>query len=399
MPEVALEMDRVYKKFKKGEIYDSLRDLIPAWTKRMFGREKENDLEEKEFWALEDVCFQVHRAEAFGIIGPNGAGKSTILKLLSQIMKPTKGTLMVKGRLSALIEIGAGFHGDLTGRENIFLNGTILGMTRNEIKGKFDEIVEFSGLEDFIDTPVKRYSSGMYARLGFSVAAHVDPDILIVDEVLSVGDYAFQRQCLARMNSVINSGSTVIFVSHNLRAVSELCTRSLFLDHGKAVTIGPTNDVLKCYMDRVSGQEAPTHHKEAFISNVAVRNEQGESVQFVAGQKAWVDIEITARTPCQKMSISVYLQDKDYYTVFATSTERLGHDTFSLEPGEKWTCTFELTLHLARGSFSFGVSCQRYDITKVFDNRERVATIYVGSERDVSGAANLYPEVKTFGRK
>src|ERR1017187_1636108 len=184
MSEVAVQMECVYKKFRKGEVYNSLRDLLPALTGKMFRQQELRASDNREFWALQDLSFDVKRGEAFGIIGHNGAGKSTALKILSRIMKPSKGRMVVNGRLSALIEVTAGFHQDLTGRENIFLNGTILGMTKREVASKLDQIIAFSGIEDFIDTPVKRYSSGMYARLGFSVAAHVDPEVLIVDEVL-----------------------------------------------------------------------------------------------------------------------------------------------------------------------------------------------------------------------
>src|SRR5271168_2074143 len=183
MADVALRMEHVYKKFRKGEVFNSLRDLVPALTGRMFQRQDLVGHDRREFWALRDVSFEVKRGEAFGIIGHNGAGKSTILKILSRIMKPTKGSMVVNGRLSALLEVTAGFHPDLTGMENIFLHGTILGMKKREIQSKLDQIVSFSGIEEFIDTPVKRYSSGMFARLGFSVAAHVDPEVLIVDEV------------------------------------------------------------------------------------------------------------------------------------------------------------------------------------------------------------------------
>src|SRR5271157_4540118 len=246
--DVALRMEHVYKKFRKGEIYNSLRDLIPALTGRMFRQQELSGNDRREFWALQDVSFEVKHGEAFGIIGQNGAGKSTALKILSRIMKPTKGRMVVNGRLSALIEVSAGFHPDLTGRENIFLNGTILGMTKREIELKLDQIVAFSGLEEFIDTPVKRYSSGMYARLGFSVAAHVDPEVLLVDEVLSVGDYSFQNKCVERMKEVIRSGATVLFVSHNLKSVAEFCHRCLLLEQGRAVMTGPAQEVIAAYL-------------------------------------------------------------------------------------------------------------------------------------------------------
>src|SRR5690348_615419 len=249
MSDIAIDFDHVWKKFKKGEIYDSLRDLVPALGAILFSARRNGELQKQEFWALQDVSFLVKRGEALGIIGANGAGKSTVLKLLCGILKPTKGTVNIHGRLSALIEVGAGFHPDLTGRENVFLNGAILGMTRAEIRRKFDEIVEFSGLADFIDTPVKRYSSGMFARLGFSVAAHVDPDVLIVDEVLSVGDYLFQRKCMERMSAVLQGGATVIFVSHNLRAVTDLCSRALLLSHGRVLADGPAPEVLQRYLE------------------------------------------------------------------------------------------------------------------------------------------------------
>ena len=222
MSDIAIRTEHIYKKFRKGEIYNSLRDLLPALTGQMFRQQELREGDKREFWALQDLSFQVKPGECFGIIGHNGAGKSTVLKILSRIMKPTKGSMVVKGRLSALIEVSAGFHQDLTGRENIFLNGTILGMTKREIQSKLDQIIAFSGIEEFIDTPVKRYSSGMYARLGFSVAAHVDPDVLIVDEVLSVGDSLFQQKCIERMQEVLRNGAAVLFVSHNLKTVAEL---------------------------------------------------------------------------------------------------------------------------------------------------------------------------------
>jgi lipopolysaccharide transport system ATP-binding protein len=389
-----LAVNAVSKVFRKGELYDSLRDLVPALTGRLFRRSAKDQLTRREFWALRDVSFQLHRGEAFGIIGSNGAGKSTILKLLSGIMRPTVGSIEVNGRLSALIEVGAGFHPDLTGRENVFLNGTILGMTRSEIRRKFDEIVEFSGLEDFIDTPVKRYSSGMYARLGFAVAAHVEPDLLIVDEVLSVGDYVFQRKCAEKMAAVIRAGATVIFVSHNLRAVAELCQRSLLLERGVVLQQGPTNEVIKGYLDRAYAARPETHEKDVYLSDIQVRTAtRRNAVEVNSGERMWVDVEVTARRPAQRLAVVLVVQDDNFYEIFNTSTERLGHGTFSLGAGERYRCTFSLNMHLAHGAFHVGALVYRYDLQEEYDRRLPAATIFVNTDVDVRGAANLYPVV------
>src|SRR5262245_37163271 len=200
-----------------------------------------------EFWALKDVSFAISRGEALGIIGHNGAGKSTILKLLSSITAPTSGEIVIDGRLAALIEIGSGFHPELTGRENVYLNGSLLGMRRREISAKLNSIVEFAGVEHFIDTPVKFYSSGMYLRLGFSIAAHLDPEILLLDEVLAVGDAAFQAKCLDRVTELKRAGTTIVFISHNLHAVARLCERTLLLRSGEIVMDGDTSKVIAEY--------------------------------------------------------------------------------------------------------------------------------------------------------
>ncbi|MEN6355784.1 MAG: ABC transporter ATP-binding protein [Armatimonadota bacterium] len=228
----------------------------------------------KDFWALEDVSFDVEQGEAIGIIGHNGAGKSTMLKLLTRIMQPTSGRIRTRGRVSALIEVGAGFHPEMTGRENVYLNGSILGMTRAEIDSKFDEIVAFAELEQFIDTPVKRYSSGMYARLGFAVAAHVDPEILIVDEVLSVGDAAFQERCSKRMQELRNASHTVVFVSHNMGAVAGLCDRVVLLEAGRVKLIADPQTAVKAYHESVllrkAGSKSTSEHPIDKPSSVGV---------------------------------------------------------------------------------------------------------------------------------
>jgi ABC-type polysaccharide/polyol phosphate transport system ATPase subunit len=392
MSDVTLRVDHVYKKFRKGEVYDSLRDLIPALTGRFFREQKLNDKDKREFWALQDVSFEVKRGEAFGIIGHNGAGKSTMLKILGRIMKPTSGRMTVSGRLSALIEISAGFHPDLTGKENIFLNGTILGMKRREINAKLDQIIAFSGLEDFIDTPVKRYSSGMYARLGFAVAAHVDPDILLVDEVLSVGDYLFQKKCMERMRAVAKGGTTVLFVSHNLKAVTELCQRAMLLDHGKVAAIDSTSLVINRYLDITQDSDGNGAEKAVYISQVKLRDRTGVQSTFESGQTAWVDIEVIARERVEKLSVVLCLNDEQYI-IFSTATERLGHPPFSLDAGERYQCTFELTLNMAYGTFHMQVAIHRYDIQKEYDCRARAATLFIGSTSAVRGAVNCFPRL------
>jgi lipopolysaccharide transport system ATP-binding protein len=297
MSNIVLEFSRVWKKFKKGEKYDSLRDLVPAMAKRLFSGNHRDELQEQEFWALKDVSFQVNRGEAIGIIGPNGAGKSTILKLFTGILKPNKGDLKVDGRLNALIEVSAGFHPDLTGRENIYLNGAIMGMTKREINKKFDEIVEFSGLVDFLDTPVKRYSSGMYARLGFSVAAHVEPDVLLIDEILSVGDMKFQQKCVEKMISLRDSGNTIVFISHNLESVNILCPKTIFLQNGKIEQIGNTSDVIKEYVT-TQRKIDENIHDGATITNVIVTNIKGEPrTTFYPGEKVRVLFELKSSKP------------------------------------------------------------------------------------------------------
>lgn len=393
MSETVLEFDHVYKKFKRGEIYDSLRDLVPALTGRMFRRNQSADLESKEFWALQDVSFSLERGEAFGIVGHNGAGKSTILKLLTRILKPTAGQFRVAGRLSALIEVGAGFHMDLTGRENIYLNGAILGMSRDEIKSKFDQIVDFSGIEQFIDTPVKRYSSGMYARLGFAVAAHVDPDILIVDEVLSVGDFLFQRKCVDRMRAVIESGATVVFVSHNLRAVSELCGRSLLLDHGRALKVDDTNSVIKSYLDKLYEGRHDGEGKAVFIKAVTLRNVDGPCVKFESMERAWIDIDVVANEAIEETAVVIAFRDDSQFEVFNTSTVRLGHDGLKMAAGETRRITFEVRMNFAFGSFNLGVWLHRYDLGEEQDAWYPATSAFVAPDVDVRGAVNLEPRV------
>jgi lipopolysaccharide transport system ATP-binding protein len=255
---VAIEVESLSKKYRLGQYqaaYGTLRETLVHATRRLAGREHHRP--EAEIWALRDVSFEVPEGQVLGVIGRNGAGKSTLLKILTRIAAPTVGRAEIRGRVGSLLEVGTGFNAELTGRENVYLNGAILGMKRREIERRFDDIVEFSGVEKFIDTPVKRYSSGMYVRLAFAVAAHLEPEILFVDEVLSVGDAEFQRRCLGRMEELGNEGRTVLFVSHALPAIAQLCDRAIWIDGGRMVGDGRPAEVIANYLHQThsSGTE------------------------------------------------------------------------------------------------------------------------------------------------
>ena len=278
MSQSSVLFEHVWKKFLRGERPNSLRDLIPAVTRRLLGRAPRTDeLQLQEFWALKDVSFDVKPGEALGIIGPNGAGKSTALKLLTKIMRPNRGACSIKGRVGALIEVAAGFHPDLTGRENIYLQGAIMGMSRADITRKLDDIIAFSGIADFIETPVKRYSSGMNARLGFSIAANLEPDVLVIDEVLAVGDMAFQQRCIERMHEFRDNGVAIVFVSHNLQAVSSLCQKAIFLAGGVKAE-GRPDDVIHAYVTSATDDVEAAENDAVRITSVRLVDDSGQLV-------------------------------------------------------------------------------------------------------------------------
>ena len=264
MSETIITVENLGKKYsirhQRNKRYTALRDVITDKAKSFFRRNgNEIDATREDIWALKNVSFRVERGEVVGIIGRNGAGKSTLLKILSRITEPTEGRVRIKGRVASLLEVGTGFHPELTGRENIFLNGAVLGMTRAEIQSKFDDIVDFAEIEKFLDTPVKRYSSGMYVRLAFAVAAHLEPEILVIDEVLAVGDAQFQKKCLGKMESVSRrEGRTVLFVSHNMAAVEALCSSAMVLASGVVIARGDTLSMIQTYLDQVSRLQAPS---------------------------------------------------------------------------------------------------------------------------------------------
>ncbi len=308
-------------KTKSAYGYRTLRDDLVDWAKaplRWFGNAAASSVQ--DFWALRDVSFEVKRGEVLGVIGHNGAGKSTLLKILSRITKPTLGEVRLKGRVGSLLEVGTGFHPELTGRENVFLNGAILGMRRHEIQKKFDQIVAFAEIEPFLDVPVKRYSSGMYVRLAFAVAAHLEPEILIVDEVLAVGDLSFQRKCMGRMREVGRSGSTILFVSHNMPAVEALCTRALLLDHGKVAMDGGVHELVQEYHRRVlqshgdagsvlSDLNSPTRVHKIFRS-ATMLEANGEPTNFLpVGGRFHLRLVLDAPISVESPNVTIGIDD------------------------------------------------------------------------------------------
>ena len=387
MPDGRIEFQHVWKKFRRGELHDSLRDLVPAIASRLLRRRPAEELRTREFWAVQDVTFSVRPGDALGIIGPNGAGKSTILKLLTRILKPTQGRCGIRGRVGALIEIAAGFHPDLTGAENVFLQGSIMGMTRKEIESRFDDIVAFSELIDFIDTPVKRYSSGMNARLGFAIAAHMSPDVLIVDEVLAVGDYRFQRKAFDRIGEMVRRGLPVVIVSHQLERIASLCNDCLLLDRGRVIKRGHPEECISHYL-MAGVQNEPHPETDVPFRITALDIEPKASVR--SGE--WIAITVRGEVAARV--------DPDYHLevrVRSLHNAQIVYivDLTSREPDIGQPGTFEATVQLQANMSNGYFSIE----TPVWHARERreVGQSMKGLVR-VEGAAffgttNLHPRV------
>jgi lipopolysaccharide transport system ATP-binding protein len=329
--EPIIEIKNVGKSYRLGssERYLALRDTLTNILRSPFswGKTKTQSSSTNTFWALKDINLTIKQGEIIGIIGRNGAGKSTLLKILSRITPPTTGEIRIHGRIGSLLEVGTGFHPELSGRENIFLNGAILGMRKNEIEKKFDEIVAFAEIGEFLDTPVKRYSSGMYVRLAFAVAAHLEPEILIVDEVLAVGDSEFQKKCLGKINSISKTaGRTVIFVSHNMGVVQNLCQKTILLEKGQVTMYDDTAKVIDYYLNKGGGSAVteftPDPSKDAQITKVVVRKQDGKPQSKIPlDEKFFVDIYYSVYKNLTKSMVSMTVFDRDDILLMASESD------------------------------------------------------------------------------
>lgn len=402
MSNLALQVSRLSKRYRIGEYSadTQLREVIMNTLAMLTRRER---VEDQIVWAVNDVSFEVQQGEVLGIVGRNGAGKSTLLKLLSRITYPTSGTMKVRGRVASLLEVGTGFHEELTGRENIFLNGSILGMKKREIEQRLDEIVEFSGISQFIDTPIKRYSSGMRLRLGFSVAAHLSPDVLLVDEVLAVGDADFQKKCLDAMDGLRTSGRTVLFVSHNMAAVEHLCSRCIWIEAGRLRADGEARAIVSEYMKTFARAsvgavnleeiETRTGNGEARFTRLEFRNDAGETVNYVrSGDRLSIRMHFRAHKRLRDLVVGINVHS-EYGTLLAASNNwATGDDIPLVEPGEAYS-DFEIDcLYLLPGRYYLSLWLGwkiYYDVLKNCISFDVEPSNYYGSGRGIESRFGL----------
>jgi len=378
-----IQFDHVSKLYKLGLTRTSLPAVASKWLRRSYKRASRDITDAQLIWALKDVSFELGQGQSLALVGPNGAGKTTILKLLANITKPTEGRFTAEGQLSALIELGAGFHPDLTGRENIYLNGTILGLRRKQIDSRFDQIVDFSEIERFIDTPVKRYSSGMIVRLGFAVAACIDPDILLVDEVLAVGDASFQQKCLERIQYLLQNGTSIIFVSHNLYLIRAVCQVALYLEHGQMKDYGKTEDVINTYeivlhqerahkLERELPKQSASGYADIEITHVQIVEVEGkETGELNSDQPAVVQIHYTAYRDIGSVNAAVFITRSDGVTCCMVRTSQnnvqfqldkgTGIVSVTLDPVQLITGTYYLEGYFLNETDSLGIIGKRSD--------------------------------------
>ncbi len=417
MGKLAIRTESLGKRYRIGEQlvnprfrYRTLRDsfgdtlrLPLRLARKGIGANGGSSDSENTIWALRDISLEVRRGEVLGVIGRNGAGKSTLLKILSRVTEPTEGYAMIHGRVGSLLEVGTGFHPELTGRENIYLNGAILGMKRTEIDRKFDEIVDFSGVEKFIDTPVKRYSSGMYLRLAFSVAAHLEPEILVVDEVLAVGDAEFQRKCLGKMSSVAQEGRTVLFVSHNMSAIMRLTKETIVLESGRLALRAPTSEAVDYYMSSGFSQtgerqwtadEIPAGAAPFRPIALRVRDAQKRAVDaFRSVEPITIEVEYCLDAPIQGLRVGVYLSTARGETVLTSfdTDERDQFERLGVRPAGHYVSRTALPPDfLNEGRYVLGFNASAYRIKRYFqDERALMFTV------DGTGAPGMHwPETR-----
>jgi lipopolysaccharide transport system ATP-binding protein len=350
----------------REEIGREVRNLVRKSIDFVRGGQIIQGDEIEEFWALKNVSFSIKGGEVVGIIGRNGAGKSTLLKILSRITEPTAGRVTISGRVASLLEVGTGFHPELSGRENVYLNGAILGMTRLEIKRKFDEIVAFAEVERFLDTPVKRFSSGMYVRLAFAIAAHLEPEILVVDEVLAVGDVGFQNKCLGKMEEVAGAGRTVLLVSHNTHAVRALCSSAITLDSGRVLYAGETDKAIRLYNDRVSSDSRGSRvsldnkpralERDPRIQLLSLERREGESVTL--GMPFDFEIEVQVLEPIYSVVFGVGFCSRSGARILSSDSDYCGIAPFDFPPGRhRISCKFQ-SLPLGPGEYLLDIGCR-----------------------------------------
>lgn len=387
MNDKVIKINNLSKSYRIGHQsqrrHNTLRDLL-AEQAALLGRKLRHPFESslfgssdyiEDFWALDNVTFEVQRGDRVAIIGRNGAGKSTLLKILSRITEPTRGRVEIEGRVASLLEVGTGFHSELTGRENIFLNGAILGMTRHEIRRKFDEIVAFSEIDRFLDTPVKRYSSGMYVRLAFAVAAHLEPEILIVDEVLAVGDAEFQKKCLGKMEEVGREGRTVLFVSHNMAAVQSLCNRGILLGKGAVSSVGPVEEVIRSYFDTMTvdieaGEDLSDIPRPAYATREVeftqcrvLNAEKKKTVHLKYGEPFSLSLKALSKIKHQALSVFAGIQTQTGTRVFTASSADAGV-LFDVEKGGSLVVEVSFpSLRLVPGHYRVFLAIRRGEIT------------------------------------
>lgn len=357
--DVVIKVESLSKQYQIGkkQAYLTLRDQIVSLPKKLFKKQKT-----KDFWALKNINFEIKKGEVIGIIGRNGAGKSTLLKILSKIVEPTDGKITMKGKISSLLEIGTGFNGELTGRENIYLNGAILGMSKKEIKEKFDEIIAFSGVENFLDTPVKKYSSGMYVRLAFAVAAHLDTNILLIDEVLAVGDIEFRKKSLGKMKNMAGSGKTTIFVSHDMTSIKQLCSKVIFLKKGEIIDFGKPNKIISLYENeflkknkikkslKIRNISSDKYH----LSKIELRKNSKPSFKYNAGDDMEIHLWTNKNAPANSFSVEykLYNQNGELISFGASNPVR---NTYFKSKDKHFICKLK-SLPLTTGNYWFDFS-------------------------------------------